>query len=50
MINSIECFLRIYKYATIKFKLLANRFSDRNKSMGSQTFFPETKLKWIKYF
>ena len=53
MINSIECFFPIYKYTTAKFIIIngrANRFSDRNKSVGSRTFFSETKLKWIKYF
>ena len=53
MINSIECFFQIYKYTTAKFIIingLANIFRDRDRSMGSRTFFSETKPKWIKNF
>ena len=50
MINSIKCFFQVYKYTTNKFNGMANRFSDRNNSMGSGTFSSETKLKGIKYF
>lgn len=40
MIKSIECFFKIYNYTTAKFMTidgLANRFSDRDKSMGNRT-------------
>ena len=53
MNNSIKCFFQVYKYTTTKFIIingLANRFSDEKKSMGSGTFFSETKLNGIKYF
>ena len=48
-----NAFFKSIKYTTTKFIIingLVNRSSDRNKSMGSQKFFSETKLKWIKYF
>ena len=53
MIDSIKCFSKIDKYSTAKFIVingLANRFGDRNKSMGRRTFFSETKLKWIENY
>ena len=53
MIDSIKCFFQIDKYSTAKFIIingLANRFGDRNESMGRQTFFSESKLKWIENF
>ena len=47
-----KAFFQINKYTTTRFLIIigvANRFSDRDKSMGSRTHFPGYRIKYSKF-